>query len=348
MKRLFIPVACILGAGLLVLSGISHRFLFSQMAWAFVGVLVVLFLWKVDWRVFLQNRTLLWGFYSFTILLLIVARFFSPMIRNTHSWIVLGPFTFQPVELAKIALILVFAQYFSRKHLAVARWKNIFISFLIFALPAGLTLLQPDMGSASILFAIWFGFLLVSGLPRERVMAALLIFAALGVFGWNYVLKDYQRARIAGVFNPEANALTVNYQQIQAKVAIGSGGFWGKGYGQGTQVQLGYLAEPGSDFILASLIEEWGLLGYGVVITAFMYLIYAILGIGALARQNFEKFFCLGTAMMFGFQFLVNAGSTVGLFPVVGVTFPFLSHGGSSLLTDFALLAIINSIAYRS
>ena len=142
--------------------------------------------------------------------------------------------------------------------------------------------------------------------------------------------------------------IEVNYSAAQARIAIGSAGFLGKGYGQGTQTQLGFLSEPSEDFILAGIIEEWGVLGGFVVIGAFSFLIFQILAIGSLADENFEKFICLGAAMMLSVQFFLNAGSTTGLIPIVGVTFPFLSYGGSSMLTDFFLVAVINSIRKRS
>lgn len=348
MRNLLLPVTFILFAGLVVLSSISERFFYLQATWSLIGLGVVLFFWRVDWRGILNYRWLIWGIYGLAVALLLLAYFTSPVIRNTRSWIVVGPFTFQPVELAKIGLILIYAEYFSRRHQAVGRWKHIFASFILFAIPTGLTLLQPDMGSASILFGIWFGFLLLSGLPRKRIAAAAVAFAIAGAFGWMYVLAPYQKARITGVFYPEENQLTVNYSVIQAKIAIGSAGFWGKGYNQGTQTQLGFLTEPANDFILAALIEEWGIFVGLLVLGAFLMLIYRILQVGLFAQQNFEKFLCLGVALVYSLQFLINAGSTLGLFPVVGVTFPFLSYGGSSLLTAFFLLAIINSIARRA
>ena len=138
--------------------------------------------------------------------------------------------------------------------------------------------------------------------------------------------------------------LGANYSVIQSKVAIGSAGMWGKGYGQGSQTQLGFLPDPGNDFILAALIEEWGMAGGILVVGAFLALIIGILKIGSLAVRNFEKFICLGAAIVFGTQFFMNAGSALGLVPVVGIPFPFLSYGGSSILTSFFLIAIIAGI----
>jgi rod shape determining protein RodA len=269
-------------------------------------------------------------------------------VRNTHSWLVLGPFSLQPVELMKVALILLYANYFSRRHMAIARWKNIFTSFIFFVLPAAISVKLPDLGSAVIFFGIWFGFLLLLGLPWRRVVVAVAVILLAGGLIWTYVLKPYHRARIVGFLYPDQNALGINYSAIQSKIAIGSAGFWGQGYGQGTQAQLGFLSEPSEDFIFAAFIEEWGVAGGIVIVAAFLFLIFQILRIGLLADENFEKFICLGAAIMLGVQFLLNTGSTTGLMPVIGVTFPFFSYGGSSMLANFFTLSLVNSIRKRS
>jgi rod shape determining protein RodA len=248
----------------------------------------------------------------------------------------------------KIALIFLYANYFSRRHLAVARWRNIITSFIFFVIPAAIAVKLPDLGSAVIFFGIWFGFLLLLGLPWRRVLVAVVIFALAGGFIWTYVLRGYHRARIIGFFDPQTNALGVNYSVTQSKIAIGSAGFMGKGYGAGTETQLGFLSEPTEDFIFAALVEEWGVLGGLVLTAAFFFLILQILKIGMVADLNFEKFICMGAAVMLGTQFLLNAGSATGLLPVVGVTFPFVSYGGSSMMVDCFLLAIVNSIRERS
>ncbi len=348
MKSLFLPTGILLAASLVIISSISTNLFILQASWIALGILVVAFFWLVDWRVLLNHRWFIWGFYLFTVALLVAVYFTAPVVRNTRSWLAWGPLNFQPVELVKVALILVYAQFFSKRHLRVASWQNIFASLLYFAIPAVLVMLQPDLGSTLVLFGIWFGFLLVSGLPRERILIVAIAFLVAGFFVWNYGLKDYHRERIIGVFYPERSILGINYSVHQSKIAIGSAGFWGKGYGQGSQTQLGFLTEPSSDFILAALIEEWGFFAGFLVIGAFLGLVFRVLKIGNLADQNFEKFICLGAAMVFGLHFLLNAGSATGLLPVVGVPFPFLSYGGSNLLTNFILLSIVNAIALRS
>lgn len=348
MIGLLAPAFVLLGLGLLAISSISLHLFWLQLAWAAAGAVLVAAFTALDWRAIFTHRLAVWGIYAAAAAFLLTAFFTSPVIRNTKSWIVLGPVRFQPVEFAKIALILVYARYFRRRHLSIGCWPTIAGSAALFAVPAGLTLLLPDLGSAFILFGVWFGFLLVSGLPRSKLLLALLVFAIAGFAAWNVALEDYQRARIRGVFYPGENALTVNYSVIQSKIAIGSAGFWGKGYGQGSQTQLGFLTEPANDFVLAALIEEWGLAAGLLAVGAFLALVRNIIKAGIRARGNVEKFIALGTAMVFGLHFLINAGSTIGLFPVVGVPFPFLSYGGSNLLTNFFLLAIMNSIARRA
>lgn len=345
---LFLPVGILVAASLIALSSISAHLFWLQLLWMAAGAGLIVFFSFVDWRSLLNNKFLIRGIYLLSLLLLVTVHFIGPIIRHARSWLVLGPFSFQPVELAKVALILFYAEYFSRRHLGVARWANIFNSFILFILPAILVAMQPNLGSALVLFGIWFGFLLFSGLPPRRVLVSLAVFAAAGFLIWTNVLKTYQRDRIIGFLYPERNSLGVNYSVIQSKIAIGSAGFWGKGYGQGTQTQLGFLAEPESDFILSAFIEEWGVFGGLLIIGAFLGMIFQILRIGGIADRNFEKFICLGVAIVFGMQFLLNTGSGLGLTPVVGIPFPFLSYGGSSLMTSFLLLAVVGSISRKS
>ncbi len=347
MLSLFIPTGILVAASLVILSSISVHLFWLQLVWIVVGLGFVVLFYFVDWRFILNYRWLIGGLYALSVVLLALVYFAGPVVRSIRSWFVLGPFNFQPVELAKIALILLFASYFSRRHLAVARWRNVLTSFAFFAVPAALTAIEPELGSVLVLFGIWFGFLLLSGLPPRRVLIAFLVFAVIGVLAWSFVLKDFHRARVIGFLYPEKNSLGVNYSAIQSKIAIGSAGFWGKGYGQGTQTQLGFLTEPQSDFILASFIEEWGGIGGLVVVAAFLFLIYGILKVGIRAVRNFDKFICLGTATAFGIQFFLNAASELGLIPVIGITFPFLSYGGSSLVASFFLLSLVNAIGKK-
>jgi rod shape determining protein RodA len=343
-----VPLVILVAASIAVVSSVSVHLFLIQCIWISIGVAIIVTFLFFDWREVFNYRWLIFGLYAIGILLLIYLHFKGPVVRGARSWVLLGPFSFQPVELVKVALIFIYAGYFSRRHIYIARWQNILTSFLFFAVPAVLVALQPNLGSAVILGSIWFGFLLFSGLPGRRLVVVLIIFAVLAAWGWSHALRDYQRARIVHLFYPKENVLGINYSVTQSKIAIGSAGMWGKGYKQGTQTQLGFLTEPESDFSLAVFIEEWGIALGIVLVAAFLALELWIVRVGIVADQNFEKFTCLGTATMFAVQFLLNAGSALGITPVVGLTFPFLSYGGSSLLASFFLLAIVNAIRRQS
>lgn len=346
-RNIFLPLSVVLLASLLVLSSISDKFFYKQAGFIALGIAFVFLFRKFDWQGILGYKWFILGLYALSVIFLILVLVIGPNIRNVKSWLVLGPFSFQPAELAKISLILLYAEYFSKKHMSVARWKTIFTSFLFFIAPAVLIAAQPALGSAAVIFGIWLGFLLLSGLPRDKILMALAAFVVIAFLMWNWGLKDFQKLRVIHFFYPEKNVLGANYSVIQSKVAIGSAGFWGKGYGQGSQTQLGFLTEPTNDFVLASLIEEWGVAGGIAVIAAFWALLLGILKIGSATVRNFEKFICLGTVIIFGTQFFMNSGTALGLIPVVGIPFPFLSYGGSSILMGFFLIAIISSIEKR-
>lgn len=348
MFSLFLPIGILISSGLVVLSALSFHSFLMEIIWILIGVSFVIVFYFVDWRTIFNLPWLVWGIYIFGVLSMILAYFEHSNIRNTQSWLVIGPITIQPVEFVKIALIFLFANYFSRRHIAVARWKTILYSFLIFIIPAIISVKLPDLGSVVVFGGIWFGFLLLSGLPFKRILVGIIVILLSAGLLWTYVFKGYHRERIIGFFSPQESSLGINYSIVQSKIAIGSAGFFGKGYGQGTQAQLSFLSVPTEDFIFSAFIEEWGIAGGIIIILSFLFLIYKILEIGILADKNFEKFICLGAATMFTLQFLLNVGSSTGLTPVVGVTFPFFSYGGSSMITDFFLIAVINSIRYRS
>ena len=344
MILLILSAGFLVGTGLLQLSSVSAHFFHLQLLWAGLGAAVLILFLAFDLRPILRARWFIAALYVVSVILLLVPYATHTLVKGARSWIIFGSLSFQPAELAKVALILFYASYMSRRHLSVARLKTIFVSFAAFAVPGAITLFQPALGSAAILFIIWLGILLVSGLPRRWVALFMFLLVLISFFGWYFVLKDFQRARVIGFLYPEQHTLSVNYSVNQAKIAIGSAGFWGKGYKQGTQTQLGFLTEPEGDFILAAFIEEWGIFGGLLIISALLALIFFTLMAGTIAEKNFDKLVCLGAAIMFCAQFTLNAGSATGLLPVVGVTFPFLSYGGSSLLTNFFLLSIIASV----
>ena len=329
------------GAGLLSLASTAPRLFWMQLSWGIIGFGLIILLANFDWRPFINYKWFIGGIYAVSILLLIATYLIAPSVRGTRAWLPIGPLQFQTSELAKFSLILLLSALFAKRHIGIAHFKNIALSFLYFLIPAILVILQPDMGTALILFGIWFGYLLISGMRWKHIGWSSVVFIVVLVLMWFFVLKDYQKERIIGLFNPEHDPLGINYSVIQAKIAVGSGGLWGKGFGQGTQSQLGFLPEAQTDFIFAAFIEEWGIFGGGAVLLAFVLMLFQILRIGIRADNNFSKLLCLGTSIMFLLHFILNVGSNLGLVPVIGVPFPFLSYGGSNLLVSSLLIGMI-------
>ena len=320
----------------------------TQQSIAFgVGSIIFVLFAGIDWRPFTVYRSVIFLIYAIGVALLVATYFFAPTIRATRSWLVFGTVQFQTSEFIKVVLIILYSYYFARRHTAIAEWRNIIIPFLYAALPVGLILLQPDMGSGLIIMGLWVLYLFVSGLKIRHIALGIAVAAVLGFFSWNY-LQGYQRERIKGLFNPQYDPLGVNYNVIQSKIAIGSGGLLGKGFRQGTQTQLGFLPEPANDFIFSSIAEEWGAVGVCALLMAFSFLIARILYIGLIIEGNFGKLVCLGTAGLILLHMAFNIGSAIGFMPVVGVPLPLVSSGGSSLITFFMALGIVQSVAIRS
>jgi len=330
-----------------MLKSVAPDFFTSQLIWLSVAIVIGAVIVLIDLRPLVAYRWPVIFAYSLGLLLLIATAFFAPTIRNAKSWLVFGGVQFQTSEAMKLALILIYAFYFAKEHVGIARLSNILRSLIFLIPPVWLVFKQPDLGSALILFFVWVGFLFVSGIPWRHLVYGFLIFALVAIGAWFFLLQDYQKDRVVGFLNPSFDPLGVNYSVIQAKIAIGSAGFWGKGFKQGTQVQLGFLPEPQSDFAFAAFVEEWGLFGGLVIFGAFAILIFRIIIAGAKAQNNFFRLFALGAAILFIVQFAMNVGSTLGILPVTGVPFPFLSYGGSSLLVNVILLSVIIGMSAR-
>jgi len=345
--KLNFAVLFLIAAGLVTLVSSRPDLFWKQIAFAIAGIIIATAFVFFNWQSYANYRGAIFGLYAVSILFLIIAEFFAPSIRGTRGWLIFGDIHFQVSEFAKLALIAVFAKFFSRKNIGIAKFSNLFSSFIYFLIPAGFVALQPDFGSALVLFCVWFGFLLVSGIKYRHLIVAVIIFSILGGAIWSSVLENYQKDRIIGFIFSEMDPLGVNYNVIQAKIAIGSAGLFGKGFGQGSQAQLGFLPEASTDFIFAAFVEEWGILAGLLLIFVFAFLILRIIRIGLDADNNFGRFICLGAVILFVVQFVFNIGSNLGLTPVIGVTFPFLSYGGSSLLTNLIFVSTIQSVFMR-
>ncbi len=343
--QLNIAIFIIMSLGLITLSSGFLELFYQQLVWMILGIFILLFIPFLNLRHFFSYRWIILLIFFFSIVLLILVQIFGVTVSGSRSWLGIGSFGFQPSELAKLTLILVLASFFSRRHVGIKKIETILGSFFYLIFPIFLILLEPDVGAALIFFGIWFGFLLGSGMPLKYLLLAFPFILVLSLLIWNFGFEDYQRARILGFLSPWEDPLGVNYNVIQSKIAIGSAGLFGKGFGQGTQVNLGFLPVAHTDFIFAAFVEEWGILAGIILIFIFSYIIFRICKIAIRSHNNFNKLFCLGAVLFFFFQFIINIGSTLGLTPVIGVVFPFLSYGGSNFLTSSLIIGIIQNIA---
>lgn len=339
-------VLLVIGLVTLAANPASELF-WRQSIWAVAALILIFGLPFINLRAIFNYRWLILGIYLFVLLLLVLTYFFAPPISGAKSWLVIGSVQIQASEFMKAALIILLSSFFAVRHVSIAQPRVIVISLLYFLIPAILVLVQPDLGTSLVLFGIWFGYLLVSGLPWRHIAVAILAFILIGVLAWNFGLAPYQKERVVALFSPETDPLGVNYSVLQSKIAIGSAGLFGKGFGQGTQVQLGFLPAAETDFIFSAFVEEWGMLGGFLLIATFLYLIYRILQLGMRSYNNFAKFVSLGTAITLFIHFSVNLGSALGLLPVIGISLPLVSYGGSNLLTIAALIGIITGIHER-
>jgi len=340
-------VLILITASLLVLASSGTELFVKQLIWLSVALLLMLGLPFLNLRALFSYRWFILGIYFSILLLLIITYFVAPAIHGARSWIVLGPLQVQPSEFMKAALIVLFSSFFATRHIAIARLGVITSSFIYFLIPAVIVLIQPDLGSSLVLLGIWLGYLLISGIPKKYILIGILIFAIVGALSWSFLFADYQKARIVALFQPSADPLGVNYSVAQSKIAIGSAGFFGKGFGGGTQVKLGFLPAAQTDFVFAAFVEEWGLLGGFILIAAFVFLIYRLMKRGRESNSNLPRFIALGTGLVLLIHFVINMGSTLGLLPVIGIGLPFVSYGGSNLLTVAALIGIIQGITEK-
>jgi rod shape determining protein RodA len=300
----------------------------------------------VDMRSFFSHGFASRAIYGIAMGLLLLTLVFAPQIKGNRAWIFIGSFQFQPAELIKLALVCVLAVFFAKQHVYIGRWKTIITSFLYAVFPACIIALQPDMGSALVVIGIWFGFVLLSGIPVKKVLIACGLGLVVLVVLWATLLQPYQKDRILGLFDPQQDPLGANYNVIQSKIALGAGGWFGSGFGQGVQTQLGFLPEAQTDFIFAAIVEEGGVLAGCIVLALFLWMIVRLLRMGQFMEGNMARLLCLGTAVVFLIQFILNIGSVTGILPVIGVTLPFVSYGGSSMLINIVLIGLVQSF-YR-
>ena len=319
----------------------NNAFASHQLAWILISLAIFFGVSRLDLS-FLRSTWASVALFVIAIGLLALLTVVGAVAQG--RWFTLGFFSFQPVDFAKLALIIVLAKYFSRRHIEIANARHILVSgayaFCFFIL----VLLQPNFGSAMIIFFIWLGMVSVSGISKKHLAAmfgvGLIAFALL----WSFGFREYQKNRIRSFIDPSADIHGTGYNAYQSMIAIGSGQLWGKGFGYGTQSRLKFLPEYQTDFIFAAFAEEWGLAGVIIIFSLYGILIWRIILHSIRGATNFEMLYAAGVAIYFIVHIAVNIGMNMRLLPVTGTPLPLMSYGGTHLTTEFLLLGILMAL----
>lgn len=339
---LFFAILPLLGAGLITMNSFTgdNYFFEKQVVWVGISLAWFFFLSFFDYR-FLRRTDVLVTLFLLAMALLVVLLGVGQVTKGVQSWFNFGAFSFQPSDPIKVLVILILAKYFSRRHIEIAHIRHIIVSAVYAFIPFVLVFLQPDFGSAIIIFFIWFGMVLVSGISKKHLTLVFLMGVLSFGFLWTFVFEGYQRQRILTFVNPLTDIRGTGYNAYQSTIAVGSGEVIGKGVGYGTQSRLQFLPEYQTDFIFAAFAEEWGFLGVILLFGLFFLVVWRVLMSALVGATNFEMLFGVGVAILLMSHFMVHIGMNIGLLPVTGTTIPFLSYGGSHLITEFTALGIL-------
>ena len=339
---LFLATIPLLGAGLITMSSFTGdgTFFNRQLLWIIVSITVFFGLSFIDFR-FLRKTWVSVSLFLFSCVSLLKLFAIGKVTKGAISWFHFGFLSFQPADAIKLVVIIILAKYFSRRHIEIANIKHILVSGLYAFIIFVLVLIQPDFGTAIIIFLIWLGMVLVSGISKKHLIGMALIGIVIFAGLWGFGFHDYQKNRIKNFVNPLADIHGTGYNAYQSAIAVGSGQIFGKGVGYGTQSRLKFLPEYQTDFIFAAFAEEWGYFGVMIIMLLFGVVIWRIMRNAKLGASNFEMLFGSGVAMLIIIHFIINIGMNIQLLPVTGTTLPFMSYGGTHLLTEFTGLGIL-------
>ncbi len=347
-----VVVAVLLGLlGLLMIASAtksdegSREILVQSLAMG-LGVIAMFVMAAIDYEDYTDLAKFL---YIGSILVLVLVLLFGQGKDETgaNSWIRFGSVGIQPSELVKISFCITFSIHLTKAKETINSPKTLLKLFLHFILPTGLVLLQNDTGTALVFVFMFLVMLFSAGLSLKYVFAGIGAFAAFAPFAWFVLMRPYQRERILVFLNPERDASGSGYQVLQSKIAIGSGEFAGRGYMQGPQNQLAMLPENQTDFIFGVIGEEFGFIGAVIILLLLAILILRCVHIGLQSKNDLGCFICIGIAAMLAFHTFENIFMCIGLMPVTGIPLPFLSYGGSSILTNFIAVGLVLSVWYR-
>jgi rod shape determining protein RodA len=323
--------------------GGNNAYFNHQIIWVSISFIVMFVASYIDWS-FLKRTNVIVILYFLTISVLLLLFLVGTVSKGAQSWFNFGGFSIQPIDPAKVILIVLLAKYFSRRHVEIGHIKHIFVSGLYAMLVFLLVFLQPDFGGALIIFCIWFGMVLVSGISKKHLAIVFGTGSIIFLILWGFVFQDYQKKRILTFLHPLADIRGAGYNAYQSTITLGSGGLLGKGVGFGTQSRLKFLPEYETDFIFAAFAEEWGFVGVVLLFILYTIVIWRVLLNSMRSSNNFELLYGVGLSILFMSHFTVHVGMNMGLLPVTGLTIPFMSYGGSNMITFFGALGILMSM----
>jgi rod shape determining protein RodA len=316
----------------------------KQIRWIVLGLVCMVLAFSVDYRYIIRHAYFIYGI---TVVLLLIVLFYGYMTHGSRRWILFMGFSFQPSELMKLAIILVLAKYFDENKLQRSLLlKDLVFPAVLMIVPFFLILQQPDLGTALVVFIIFVSMVLFIGVNWKALGVVCVTGMALLPMAW-FLLRDYQKERILTLFAPEKDPLGAGYHIIQSMIAIGSGGWWGKGFLQGTQTHLRFLPEQQTDFVFSVFAEEWGFIGVAILMILFLSLIVWGLKISLYSKDYLGTLIAFGITMLIAWSVFINVGMVLGLLPVVGIPLPFMSYGGSSIVVLLIAMGLLMNISMR-
>ncbi len=347
-------VILIVAFGLLVLYSVTYQrevlfrdIFLNQLTRAVMGIIILFLVSNINYRRFFD---LAFFIYGVSILFLVIVLITGREILGARRWVEFLGLNFQPSEIAKLGAILVLARIFSQRQIYGQNYfsgpeiiEEVVPPLIITLVPMGLIFLQPDLGTALLFVPIFLTLLFVCGTKIKYVISFLTLLLLSVPIGWHF-LRPYQKDRLMVFLNPNIDPLGAGYTVIQSKIAVGSGGFLGKGWLAGTQNQLNFLPERHTDFIFSVIGEEWGFLGAMLLLLLYVALLYYLIQIAFQAKDQFAKYLSIGFIALLASQIVINISMTIGICPVVGLSLPFISYGGSSLFTFLIFIAILLNI----
>lgn len=345
---LFILVFLLISLGLVIqyslslgLEPNSFTVFNKQIIFTILGFVALFVFSLIDFRILKPLAPILYGLIFILMAFLFIA---GQTLRGVKGWYSLGVGYFQPVEAAKIILIIIFAKIWAGKTKELAETKRFILSAVYLFPLVGLAFFQPDFGAALIFILIWL-FMTTLNIKRIKYFIFIILFFAIGAsLIWGFALKDYQRSRVINFFSPDQDPLGRGYQIAQAKIAVGAGQFLGRGIGYGSQGQMRFLPASRNDFVFAVLAEEMGFVGSAILIILFTLIFIRLIKKSQTIYDSFGSFLVAGFSFNIFIHVIINVGMNVGLLPIVGISLPLISYGGSSMLMTLISLGLVESV----